>query len=141
LRENSILESIETVPELNDTAGLESLINEIDMALRNISNLERLGDNFSILIPPPELKPAHEIKALATLIDQIEDMEKRVTKGTAYYADVEKAWKEKRRQIEKRLSEIRICPLCRQPIDIEHFLSELVEYPETSMDVKKISRL
>jgi len=129
---SSILESIKPAPELNDTASLESLIGDMELSMQVISFLKHYQHSLSTLTPPPELKSLQEIEALATIIDQIEDMEKRVEKGKAYYADIEKAWKEKRRQIENRLNEIRICPLCNQPINVEHFLSELVENPKHS---------
>lgn len=126
LEASRVLSHLEPVPELLDTKMLENIIIEMESISKSLRFLGNISRGLSALSPPPELKSLREISELADLIQQLEDMDRRVAIGRECYKNVEKACGDKRVQIESRLATIRICPVCRQPIDLEHFLRERI---------------
>lgn len=119
---NLLLSTLKPSPELYPVAELKLLVGEMESAFKEVTLLTRFQEVTEELQPPPDLKSSHEITSLAHLIAELEDMENRVKRGREYYAGIDKACREKRLEIEGKLKEIRICPLCRQPIDAERFL-------------------
>jgi exonuclease SbcC len=125
-RTNVVLSHLEPAPVLLDVVSLGKMVSEMESLFTSVDYLKNMQVKLSALNPPPELISMRDISALEELIGRLEDMERRVGIGREYYKEVEKACIDKRREIEARLAAIKVCPLCRQPIDVEHFFKEII---------------
>lgn len=120
-----LLNRLETSPNLQETSSLHSLCSEMDDLMRRIGFLERSLAVYYSVRDLSEFEPTiRDLKDLSETVGQMESLIEKIEALERELTESEKSLALKRDEIGRYLQKIRVCPVCRQVVSLEHFLQE-----------------
>ncbi|SFM93518.1 AAA family ATPase [Thermodesulforhabdus norvegica] len=116
-----VCSTLRDLPEFKPPDPLYQTVKELKALVDRERNLENLISALDVLTSPPEIR---DVKALVDFVDELESLAGRVRDLDRVLAECDERLVSKREEIARYLREIGVCPVCRQVIDLEHFLQE-----------------
>ncbi|SHF04595.1 exonuclease SbcC [Desulfacinum infernum DSM 9756] len=122
-RASNTLSTLTALPPLESSEGLARTITELRRAREARDTAARRAKHLARLARPPELTP---VAALDRVCAQLEAGRKERRRLEDRSRRLDQALSAARDEIRRLIDQAGLCPFCRQPMDVDHFLTEAV---------------
>lgn len=113
------LASLKPPPEVFDMHRLRGGIDALETLRQTMEVLETKSRHLERLEPLPTV---HDPEPLRRLLESLEGLHSQCEPVHSLRDTLEDQLKEKRRAVREQLAAMPLCPLCRQPMSVDHFL-------------------